>query len=603
MADSELVMQTIIFALGAGVVCQLISEKLHVPSIVFLLATGILLGPEFAGLIRPDRIGGGLLVIIEMGVAIILFEGGLYLSVAAFKKMSSPIRRLLSIGAIITFIGSSVAAGAIVGLPTRYCIIFGALMIVTGPTVISPILKRVPLKENIATILHWESILMDSLGAVSAIVIIEFFLAADGSPFVTLIEFFKLGIVGIAVGFAGGWILKIFLKWARSISKENINLIILGGALLCFEGANLLADHAGLISVVIAGMVLAHGPIEQREEILEFKSTISSLLVGFLFIILAAQLKIFEVIGFGNAGWWFLGCMILIVRPLCVFISLRGTPFQANEKMFLSFMAPRGIVAASTASLAALLFAEQGDPSAAQLENLTYLVIATTVVLQGLPAKLLARLFRVTEAERTGILIVSAHPLSRSIARWLHDQGIEVKLVDTNFWNIRSATQEGLEAYHGNALDPSFLENIPIQRVGTLLAMTPNNEINILMSQLGNKKLGEGASYQLIPRVGQDSREVSRDLGGKAILPHLPYLEELNPGIETHRFEWTTMTVPKGTEYKGEIKVEGGLFWPLFAAKVPPAVPFQAGHTFKSDTEAAGIFLPQPAAAKPPSDS
>lgn len=593
MSESGLVMQTIIFALGAGVVCQLLSEKLHVPSIFFLLITGVLLGPEFAGLIRPDRIGDGLLIIIEMGVALILFEGGLYLSLNEFKKISSPIRRLLSIGAIITFIGSAVAAGVIVGLPTRYCIIFGALMIVTGPTVISPILKRIPLKENIATILHWESILMDSLGAVTAIVIIEFFLAADGSPFATLFEFFKLGVVGLVVGFSGGWLLKIFLKWARSISKENINLIILGGALLCFEGANMLADHAGLIAVVVAGMVLAHGPIQQREEILEFKSTISSLLVGFLFIILAAQLKIYEVIGFGNAGWWFLGCMLFVVRPLCVFVSLYGTPFRANEKLYLAFMAPRGIVAASTASLATLLFSAHGDASADQLENLTYLVIATTVIVQGLPAGLLARIFRVTEAERTGVLIVGAHPLGRTIARWLNAKGIEVKLVDTNFWNIRSATQDGLEAYHGNALDPSFLENIPIQRVGTLLALTPNNEINILMSQLGNKQVGEGASYQLIPRVGHDSREVSKDLGGKAILPHLPYLEELNPGLETDRFAWKTMTIPKGTEYTGEIKLENGFFWPLFSSKVPPVIPFQAGHTFKNDTEAVGIFMSQ----------
>ncbi|MDX1402295.1 MAG: cation:proton antiporter, partial [Kiloniellales bacterium] len=487
---------------------------------------------------------------------------------------------------------SGMSAAVIIGLPVRYCFVFGALMIVTGPTVIGPILKRVPLKEHVATILHWESILLDSVGAVTAIFIMEFLLAAEGSPFHTLIGFFQLVIVGVGVGFAGGWLMRIFLKWARSVSKENINLIILGGALLVFQGANLLAGHSGLISVVVAGMILAHGPVEQREEILEFKATISTLLVSFLFIILAAQLNIYEVIGFGDRGLIFLGVMILLVRPTAVFVSLRKTPLKWNEKLFLSMLAPRGIVAASTASLFALLLVQQNQHDAAQLESLTYLVIVTTVVLQGLPAGLLAHLLRVTEDEKTGVLIVGAHPVGRAIANWLHEAGIEVKLVDTNFWNIRAATQQGLEAYHGNALDPGFIEDIPIQRVGTLMALTPNNEINILMSQLGNKLLGTDVSYQLKPRATHDSHEVSEDLGGIPIFPHLPYLEELNPGLEQGIFEWREMTIPKGTEYNGEIEVEGGQFWPIFLAKVPPAEIIKAGTLFKSEEKAVGIFRP-----------
>lgn len=590
MNDPAAIMQTIVFALAAGVVCQLISEKIKVPSIFFLLSAGVLLGPSFANLVRPQDIGLGLMTIIEIGVAIILFEGGLNLSLAQFKIISQPIQRLLSLGAIISFIGATLCAAVIVGLPLKYCFVFGALMVITGPTVIGPVLKRVPLHQNISTILHWESILLDPLGAVLAVLIMEFLLAEEKSFFLTLIQFHKITLVGCGIGFLGGWVMKQFLKWGRSISKETINLMILGGALLTFESAHLLATHSGLVAVVVAGMVLAHGPISQREEIQEFKATLSTLLVGFLFILLAANLNIEGVFGFGVPGWWLLGALIFAIRPLAVFMSMRRTTLKINEKVFLSLMAPRGIVAASTASLFALILLKQGHTDAVQLENLVYLVIVTTVIVEGLPAGLLARLLRVTEAERNGVLIIAADQLGRRIAKWLHSNDIEVKVVDTNFWHVRSALNDGLEAYHGNALDAGFLENLPIQRVGTLLTLTPNNEVNILAAQLGNRILGEGSSYQLMPHFSHQAHELSKAVGGTPIMPHLPYLEEVNPGLEIGTFEWREATVSKGTVYEDGLTIEGGLFWPLFFAKATPLVIIPAGFTFKADEAVIGIF-------------
>ncbi len=591
MSEAQLIMHTVVFALIAGVVCQLLSEKLKVPSIFFLLSAGVLLGPDFADLIRPQDMGLGLLAIIEIGVAIILFEGGLYLNINQFKTISLPIQRLLTWGALITMVGATLAAWLIVELPIRYSFIFGALMIVTGPTVIGPILKRVPLREKVATILHWESILLDPIGAVAAVLITEFVLAKESSLVLTLVQFLKILLVGSLVGFASGWIMKGFLKWVRSISKETTNLTILGGALLSFQAANLLAHHSGLVAVVAAGMVLAYGTLEQREEIQEFKGTLTSLVVSFLFILLAAQLSVQELLGFGPKGWWFLAAMILIVRPLSVFLSLRKTPLQIKEKAFLSMMAPRGIVAASTASLFALIFAKEGYLDAAPLENLVYLIIGTTVVFQGLPAGLVARILRVTEGARNGVLIVGAHKLGRLIAHTLHSAGVEVKLVDTNFWHFRSALQEGLEAYHGNALNAGFLSNIQTQRVGTVLALTPNGEINILMSQLGQRLFGEGASYQLSSRLPHESDDdISKEIGGHAILPQSPYLEELEPGLEKGQYEWCEVTIPKGKEYTGAIEVAGGRFWPLLSTKMPPVQIIPYGHTFKSEEQVFGIY-------------
>lgn len=590
MTGTEYMMQTVVFAMAAGVICQLFSEKLKVPSIFFLLTVGVLLGPHFAGYIRPEAIGFGLSTTIELGVAIILFEGGLHLIPTQLKTMTKPIRRVLTVGALITFVGATVAAATIVDLPWRYSFIFGALMIVTGPTVIGPILKRVPLVQRVATLLHWESILLDSIGAVSAILILEFVLAEESSLWLTFLQFFKILLVGVVVGLACGWIMRFFLKWGSSVSKETINLVILGGALLSFQSAHLFVAHAGLISVVVAGMVLAHGPFQQREEITEFKATLTTLIVGFLFILLAAQLDIKAVFDVGYNEWIFLGVMILCIRPLSIFVSLAGTQMRKREKFFLSLMAPRGIVAASTASLATLIFINTGHTDAHQLENLAYLVIASTVVLQGLPAGLLARLFRVIQAERTGVLIVGAHPLGRYIGQWLRQAGIEVELVDTNFWNVRAALREGFEAYHGNALDTGFLENTQIQRIGTMLTLTPNDEVNILVCQLGNRLFGDNSAYQVMPHFSQQAHVISQDLGGKPILPRIPYLDELNGGIDHGEYDWRQMTVPKGTEYTGPIELDGGLFWPLFLAKIPPTsiVPYE--YIFKTDEETVGIF-------------
>ncbi len=590
MAGSEQMMQTVVLALAAGALCQLFSEKLKVPSIFFLLSTGVLLGPHFGGFIQPDAIGFGLSTTIELGVAIILFEGGLHLIPTQIKTMTKPIRRLLTVGAIITFVGATVAAATIVDLPWRYSFIFGALMIVTGPTVIGPILKRVPLVQRVATVLHWESILLDSIGAVSAILILEFVLAEESSLWLTLIQFFKILGVGTVIGLACGWIMRFFLKWGGSVSKETINLIILGGALLSFESAHIIVAHSGLVSVVVAGMVLAHGPLDQREEITEFKATLTTLIVGFLFILLAAQLDIKAVFAIGKNEWIFLGVMILLIRPVSIFISLAGTQMRKREKFFLALMAPRGIVAASTASLATLIFTDTGHTDAYQLENLAYLVIATTVILQGLPAGVLAKILRVTQGERSGVLIVGAHPLGRYIGQWLRQAGIEVELVDTNFWNVRAALREGFEAYHGNALDTGFLENTQIQRIGTMLTLTPNDEVNILVCQLGNRLFGENSAHQVMPHFSQQAHTISQDLGGKPIFPRIPYLDELNGGIEHGQYDWRQVTVPKGTVYTGPIEIDGGLFWPLFLAKIPPTTIICYEHTFKSDEEAVGIF-------------
>ncbi len=590
MSETALILQTIIVTVAAGVVCQILSERLRIPSIFFLLASGILLGPHFAGIIVPATVEAGLLTIIELGVAIILFEGSLFLHLDQFHTISLPIRRLLTLGAAITFVGSVLAAHFIIGLPLRYSIVFGALMIVTGPTVIGPILKRLPLKPRLATVLNWESVLLDPIGAVLAIIFMEFLLAKETSWFVSLWQFFWIIAAGVGIGFIVGWALRFFVRKNENLSHESMNLTILAGALITFGLAHMIAPHSGLISVVVAGMVLANCEIfTQRAEIKEFHGTISTLVVSLLFVLLAAKLNVDEVIGFGESGWWLLGAMLLVVRPLSVFISTRGSGLKLGEKLFLSWMAPRGIVAASTASLFALILLRAGHPDAAALESLTYLVISATVILHGLPAGLTAKLFRALEAERTGYLIIGAHALGRQIGRWLQERGIEVKLIDSNPRYIRKARQEGLMASTGNALDPYYLENLGIKRIGTLLALTSSDEVNALACQLGDKLLGEGSSYQIAPRQLRESHELTKEMVGKAILPQLPYLGDIGYGLEEGRYEWQEIELTQEVSCEGPLEIAGGTFWPLFQIKKSSCSLITGETKLKSGDSIAGV--------------
>jgi NhaP-type Na+/H+ or K+/H+ antiporter len=588
--ESAVILKTVIFALGAGIFCQILSERLKVPSIFFLLVFGALLGPDFLGLIRPASIQEALPLIIELGVAIVLFEGGLSLRLDQFRLASQPIRRLLTVGALITFIACSLASRWIVDLPWRYAFIFGALMIVTGPTVIGPILKRIRLKQQVATTLNWESILLDPIGAILAILIAEFILAEKGSLFLSLIQFLKILLSGGIVGLVSGRFLLFLLRRSESLSEENVNLMILAGALLSFEAAELLTANAGLLSVVLSGMVLANADHPHKEVIVEFKATLASLWVGFLFILLAARLHVRDVFGFGWEGLWLLGAVMLLIRPLNIFVSTRKTTLALKEKIFLSWMAPRGIIAASAASLFALIFAEKGETGAADLESLTYLVIASTVVLQGLFAGPVSRILGVYEARRDGFLVIGAHPLARAVAKWLKERSLEVKLIDTDFGDIRKAAVEGFETYHGSALDASFLQELPLQRVGTVLALTSNNEVNVLACQIGGKLIGPRSGYQILPRRSRDAEQIPKEIGGTAILPKLPFLDEVNGGLEERIFEWREETAPKGTTYDGPITIADGLFWPLFPVKPGPVAPIPSGHSFKSDEKCAGLF-------------
>lgn len=514
---------TVAFAMIAGVACSILGERLKISSLFFYLIVGVLLGPSGIGFLQPAALGQGLEGLVSIGVAIILFEGAIQLDFRQVREMRRIIRNLLTAGVAITLLGGTLAAYCIAHVRWELAVLYGAVMTVTGPTVIRPILRRVPLKKPLGAILHWESVLIDPIGAILAVFLFELVVSERFSPGLSV---FTLGQAIVVGGLCGGI---IGLCYAESLRRriwahgEQRNIGAIATALLIYAVSEYLVPNAGLIAVVIGGLVVGWRADREREEILRFKGALVTLLLSTLFILLSANLVIRNIVELGHAGLLVVAIMLFVVRPLAVFISTQGAGLPWNERAFLALVAPRGIIAASIASLFTFTLQGQGWSDAEALESLTYLTIASTVLLQGLPAGLIARILRVRGTPRSGFLIIGCHPLARCLAKWLRQQGIEVRLLDTDLSAVIEARQEGFVSYYGNAIDEADMERLDIQDVGKVLALTSNDEVNILACQLGGRIFGR----QNIFRPGElreitTPRGVIARVGGRRVFPGLP---------------------------------------------------------------------------------
>lgn len=566
--------ETIVFVITGGLLSLILAEIFRLPSIIFYLLVGIVFGPSVLGFIHPDSLGEIVPVGIELAVAIIVFEGSMSLNFTQFKQASKLIGNILSIGALITAVSMTLLAHYLIGLSFGVSLLFGVIMSVTGPTVIGPILKRVPLKKPLDSILNWESIMLEPIGAVLAVLILEFLVLAEVTLVSSFIRFFQMLVVGSLVGGAGGYALSFFLK-RKNLSNESLrNLLVLGSALFIFGNSNLIVEHSGLAAVVAMGLIMGHSKIPYLDEIKHFKETITVFLISSLFVLLAAKLDLSQFFKLELKHYIFLFSVIFVVRPLSIFLSTRNSDLNTRSKIFLSLIAPRGIVAASLASLYALVFQKHGSTEAGELEILAYQVIATTVLLQGLWAPLLARLLKVREAEKKGYFFVGAHALSRGIAKWLQEKNQSVVLIDRDFYEVFQAKKLGLEAYKGDALDRRFVDNLPLNRIGNLLALTSNDEVNALACQVGRKLFGKDKVYQMNQKIDEEAAgEFVQSSFGKLVFPEieslLSFLEYLDKG------DYTFQEI-KAAELKDEI--------PLFIQNKNEFIPALKDQNFKDDS-------------------
>jgi NhaP-type Na+/H+ or K+/H+ antiporter len=467
-------------ALLIGVICQIIARFLQLPGIVLFLLAGVAFGPDGLGVIDPLALGSRTTELIGMAVAVILFEGGMLLRMDAMKRNAVVIRRLITSGAVLTAIGGMLVARLIMDWSWTLSFLFGTLIIVTGPTVVTPLLHRIGIRKNLQTILQAEGVLIDPVGALIAVIGLE--VVISGAPMDAAIGFADLGfrlLFGGVAGAIGGMVLVWVLRRPHIVPDEYANILTLAAALVIFQASNAVFHESGIMTVTIAGVVVGNGRLPTRHKMLEFKEQLTLLLIGLLFVVLTASIRLQDIVELGWQGLFAVMAVMFIVRPVVVLWSARGTKLGKRERLFMSFLAPRGIVAAAVASLFATRLAESGFSGGNQLRALVFLVIATTVILQGLTADAVAGLLGVRRPRNNGYVILGANRLARALAQKLMEADQDVVLLDRDDRKCREAEREGLRIVQGNIMEASVLKRVQVDTRRGVIGLVNNVGVNL----------------------------------------------------------------------------------------------------------------------------
>ncbi|RZM77389.1 cation:proton antiporter [Leptolyngbya iicbica] len=548
MDNSFAITIQIVLTVLAGISAQVIGEYLKVPSIIFLLLFGIGLGTDGAGLIRPSDLGIGLEVLVSLSVALILFEGGLSLELKELDKVSTSLRNLVTTGVFVTLLGGGMAAHWLGEFPWSLAFLYASLVVVTGPTVINPLLRQVPVDRKVATLLEGEGVLIDPVGAILAVVVLDIILNGDADPLLIITGLtVRLG-TGALIGGLGGVLLGIFLKQTLFLSEELRNLLVLASVWGLYGLAQEIQGESGLMAAVVAGIILRALSIPDERLLRRFKGQLTILAVSVLFILLAADLSIASIFALGRGAVLTVAVLMLVVRPLNIAICTAPSDLNWRQKAFLGWIAPRGIVSASVASLFAILLTERGISGGDAIKALVFLTIIITVLAQGLTAGLLARGLGLTgHRDGSGAVIVGCNPLSLLIARLFKESGETVTLIDTNPEACEPAAQENLPVFVNSALDTEVLEEAGIGSAATLLTITNNGDVNVLVAQQAQEEFQLPRIVAVMPKEDLEkdgatanasakkskSSSAQKAASGKAIAPKTIALKLWNNHLRT----------------------------------------------------------------------
>jgi NhaP-type Na+/H+ or K+/H+ antiporter len=475
---------TVALALAAGMVAQALARHLKIPGIVLLLAAGLLLGPDVLDVVKPESLGPGLQILVGFAVAVILFEGGMNLQLRRLRQEAKVIRRLLTVGALVTAVGSAAACWLLMGWDWRLCVLFGTLVIVTGPTVISPLLRRIRVKHRVETVLEAEGVLIDAVGAVVAAVMLQIVI----SPSAESVALGSVGILsrlgfGLALGVAAGFVMAFLLRFKAVVPDGYENVFTLSLVLALFQVSNAFLEESGIMTVTAAGMVLGNVKTRVQRELREFKEQLTVLLIGMLFVLLAADVRVEEVRGLGWPGIATVAALMFVVRPLNVAACTAGSPLTWRERAFVAWLSPRGVVAAAVASLFAQVLGGMEFEGGNDLRALVFMVIAGTVVIQGLSGGLVARALDLRRPTNTGTVILGGNPLGHAIGKLLRDAGEEVVFVDNSPVACEAVKQDGFQVVWGNAIEERTLRRARMDDRRSCVTVTPNEEINFIVGR------------------------------------------------------------------------------------------------------------------------
>ncbi|MBD2535589.1 sodium:proton antiporter [Nostoc flagelliforme FACHB-838] len=385
----------------AGIAAQVLAGYFHIPSIVLLLLFGILLGRDGFDFLDPSLLGVGLEVLVSLLVAVILFEGGLNLQLGELKEVSTSLRNLVTLGVLITLTGAAIAAHWLSEFSWSIAFLYASLVVVTGPTVINPLLKQISVQKEVSTLLEGEGVFIDPIGAILAVIVLHFVLSGNVEPLILIKGLvLRLGL-GIIIGIGGGWLLSQLLKQDQFLSRELKNLVVLASVWGLFSLAQALRGESGLVVAVVMGIVLRASNLPSELLLRGFNEQLSILANSVLFILLAADLSIASIFALGWGSVLAVLVLMLIIRPINILISTWSQDLNWQQQLFLSWVAPRGIVAASLASLFAVSLTKQGINGGDSIKALVFLTIMMTVLLQGLTAGWVASLLNLPLTSRT----------------------------------------------------------------------------------------------------------------------------------------------------------------------------------------------------------
>jgi NhaP-type Na+/H+ or K+/H+ antiporter len=492
--------------LAAGLVAQILGWRLRVPAIVFLLAFGLLAGP-ITDLVHPDEVfGDALFPTVSIAVAIILFEGSLAMGVAGIRTAGRTTITLLTIGSVITFAGVAVAARFVLDVEWRVAYLLAAVLVVTGPTVIGPIVKSLGLHGRLGMILEAEGTIIDPIGAIATVIVFQsFFESSDASVAETLLTTFG---IGVGAGLLGTAIL-VFVLSRLLIPDELHQVLTLTVVVSTFAVSNHYAHEAGLVAVTVLGFLLASQKRVSVRHILDFNETLRVLFISGLFILLAARIDRDTLTDLEWRSILFLVVLVAIVRPLSVAGATVGVGLERAERIFLAATAPRGIVAASIASVFALRLSEEGVPGAQIVLSATFTVIVGTVLLSGLGARPLARRLGLLGDDGAHVVIVGSNDFTMALAEVLGREGVSSSLVDADRLSSRRARMRGLDSWSGSIFSAQDVHEVGLDRASVFLAATSNDELNALACRMAAETLERRHVFQLPPSRPSDS-EIGR---------------------------------------------------------------------------------------------
>jgi NhaP-type Na+/H+ or K+/H+ antiporter/uncharacterized protein with PhoU and TrkA domain len=542
-------LSTIVLVLLIGTTAQILAERLRLPATGPLLLAGLLFGPALLGLVQPDVLDVGLRVIVRAAVAVVVFEGGLLLDVHELRHTSRAVVGLVTVGLLITTLLAGALAHLLLGWSWELSFLFGALVSVTGPTVITPILEKVRVNRRVKTTLESESVIADPLGVILAALIFTAITTPGGWRFAIPHALLTL-LAGALVGACVAAFVWLTAGRFHLLPAKYARLAILGAALFAYTVAELLAHEAGVLAAAVAGIVVGTLDVPHKEQVEEFKGDLASIAISAVFILLAASLKPADLAALDWRDALVVALLMFVVRPVRVFLSTWGSELRRNEKAFISLLGPRGIVAASVATFFALELTDAGHAEGRWLVSLVFAVVLASVLIEGSAAAWMARVFKVMPKHT---IIIGADETARLLATELSAAGETVSLVDTNEEACALANSlRGVRVFCADGTDLSVLRRAGAEDAKCLVAATPSDKVNLLVCQVARAAFGQ---MRMVARANSTANLAAFEAAGIETMSPVRAAATILENLVLRPSLFRLLTAGNGAEHIAEVIV------------------------------------------------